>query len=138
MKHLQNADTVGMFQVESRAQIAFLPKSKPQNFYDIVVQVAIIRPGPVVGHMLHAYIDRRQGLEEVTYPHESLKPILERTMGVPLFQEQLLKMAMDIAGFTGGEAEELRRAMGFKRPDRKMERISQNLRNGMTKNGISA
>ncbi|HJS52004.1 MAG TPA: error-prone DNA polymerase, partial [Pyrinomonadaceae bacterium] len=133
---LQNADTVGMFQVESRAQIAFLPKSKPKNFYDIVVQVAIIRPGPVVGHMLHAYINRRQGLEPVTYPHESLKPILERTMGVPLFQEQLLKMAMDIAGFTGSEAEELRRAMGFKRPDRKMERISQNLRDGMAKNGI--
>jgi error-prone DNA polymerase len=133
---LQNADTVGMFQVESRAQIAFLPKSKPKNFYDIVVQVAIIRPGPVVGHMLHSYIDRRQGLEEVTYPHPSLQPILERTMGVPLFQEQLLKMAMDIAGFTGGEAEELRRAMGFKRPDRKMERISQNLRDGMAKRGI--
>src|SRR5678815_5511415 len=97
-KTLQEADTVGMFQVESRAQIAFLPKSKPKNFYDIVVQVAIIRPGPIVGHMLHAYINRRQGLEPVTYPHPSLKPVLERTMGVPLFQEQLLKMAMDIAG----------------------------------------
>lgn len=133
---LQRADTVGMFQVESRAQIAFLPKSKPQKFYDIVVQVAIIRPGPIVGNMLHTYIKRRQGLEAVTYPHESLEPILERTMGVPLFQEQLLKMAMDIAGFSGGEADELRRAMGFKRPDRKMERISQNLRDGMTRNGI--
>lgn len=135
---LQNADTVGMFQVESRAQIAFLPKSKPANFYDIVVQVAIIRPGPIVGNMLHAYIKRRQGLEAVTYPHESLEPILKRTMGVPLFQEQLLKIAMDIAGFTGSEAEELRRAMGFKRPDRKMEQISQNLRDGMAKKGISA
>ena len=133
---LQNADTVGMFQVESRAQIAFLPKSKPANFYDIVVQVAIIRPGPIVGNMLHAYIKRRQGLEPVTYPHPSLKPVLERTMGVPLFQEQLLKMAMDIAGFSGAEAEELRRAMGFKRPDRKMEKISQNLRDGLTRNGI--
>ena len=133
---LQKADTVGMFQVESRAQIAFLPKSKPANFYDIVVQVAIIRPGPIVGNMLHAYIKRRQGLETVTYPHPSLEPILKRTMGVPLFQEQLLKMAMDIAGFSGGEAAELRRAMGFKRPDRKMERISQNLRDGMAKNGI--
>jgi error-prone DNA polymerase len=133
---LQNADTVGMFQVESRAQIAFLPKSKPRTFYDIVVQVAIIRPGPIVGQMLHAYIKRRQGLEEVTYPHPSLKPILERTMGVPLFQEQLLKMAMDIAGFSGGDADELRRAMGFKRPDRKMEKIAQNLRDGMTKNDI--
>ncbi|MEO6050764.1 MAG: DNA polymerase III subunit alpha, partial [Pyrinomonadaceae bacterium] len=134
---LQTGDTVGMFQVESRAQIAFLPKSKPANFYDIVVQVAIIRPGPIVGNMLHAYINRRQGIEPVTYPHESLKPILERTMGVPLFQEQLLKMAMDIAGFTGSEAEELRRAMGFKRPDRKMEQVTRALRDGMTRNGIS-
>ena len=133
---LQTGDTVGMFQVESRAQIAFLPKSKPKNFYDIVVQIAIIRPGPIVGNMLHAYINRRQGLEPVTYPHPSLEPVLERTMGVPLFQEQLLKMAMDIAGFTGSEAEELRRAMGFKRPDRKMEQVAQNLRDGMTRNGI--
>ncbi len=133
---LQRADTVGMFQVESRAQIAFLPKSKPANFYDIVVQVAIIRPGPIVGNMLHAYIKRRQGLEKVTYPHPSLEPILKRTMGVPLFQEQLLKMAMDIAGFSGSEADDLRRAMGFKRPDRKMEKIVKNLHDGMTRNGI--
>jgi len=133
---LQKGDTVGMFQVESRAQIAFLPKSKPANFYDIVVQVAIIRPGPIVGHMLHSYIARRQGIEPVTYPHPSLKPVLERTMGVPLFQEQLLKMAMDVAGFSGSDAEELRRAMGFKRPDIKLEKIGQNLRNGMSKNGI--
>jgi error-prone DNA polymerase len=133
---LQKGDTVGMFQVESRAQIAFLPKSKPANFYDIVVQVAIIRPGPIVGNMLHAYIKRRQGIEPVTYPHPSLKPILERTMGVPLFQEQLLKMAMDIAGFTGGEAEELRRAMGFKHPDKKMTRIAENLRRGMSERNI--
>lgn len=133
---LQKGDTVGMFQVESRAQIAFLPKSKPKSFYDIVVQVAIIRPGPIVGNMLHSYIKRRQGLEEVTYPHESLEPILKRTMGVPLFQEQLLKIAMDIAEFSGSEAEELRRAMGFKRPDRKMELITQKLREGMSKKGI--
>jgi error-prone DNA polymerase len=133
---LQNADTVGMFQVESRAQIAFLPKSKPRTFYDIVVQVAIIRPGPIVGNMLKSYIKRRQGLEEIDFIHPSLKPTLERTLGVPLFQEQLLKIAMDIAGFTGSEAEELRRAMGFKRPDRKMEKISRNLRAGMDKNNI--
>ena len=133
---LQKGDTVGMFQVESRAQIAFLPKSKPANFYDIVVQVAIIRPGPIVGNMLHAYINRRQGIDPVTYPHPSLEPILKRTMGVPLFQEQLLKIAMDIADFTGSEAEELRRAMGFKRPDIKLEKISQNLRAGMAKKGI--
>ena len=133
---LQRGDTIGMFQVESRAQIAFLPKSKPRTFYDIVVQVAIIRPGPVVGNMLNAYIKRRQGLEEVTYPHDSLRPVLERTLGVPLFQEQLLKIAMDIANFSGAEAEELRRAMGFKRPDRRMEKIEINLRAGMTHNGI--
>src|SRR5688572_23937507 len=117
---LQNADTVGMFQVESRAQIAFLPKSKPRTFYDIVVQVAIIRPGPIVGNLLKSYIRRRQGLEEIDYMDERLKPTLERTLGVPLFQEQLLKIAMDIAGFSGSEAEELRRAMGFKRPDKKL------------------
>ena len=133
---LQNADTVGMFQVESRAQIAFLPKSKPRTFYDIVVQVAIIRPGPIVGNMLKSYIARRQGLEPVTYPHPSLKPTLERTLGVPLFQEQLLKIAMDIADFTGSQAEELRRAMGFKRPDRRLEEIEKNLRAGMTRNNV--
>ena len=133
---LQNADTVGMFQVESRAQIAFLPKSKPKTFYDIVVQVAIIRPGPIVGNMLKSYIARRQGREPITYPHPSLKPTLERTLGVPLFQEQLLKIAMDIAGFTGSQAEELRRAMGFKRPDRRMAQIEANLRAGMTSNNI--
>ena len=136
-KALQTGDTVGMFQVESRAQIAFLPKSRPANFYDIVVQVAIIRPGPVVGKMLSSYLKRRQGLEEVTYIDDRLKPTLERTLGVPLFQEQLLKIAMDIAGFTGTEIEELRRAMGFKRPDKKLEKISQYLREGMTKKGVA-
>ena len=133
---LQKADTVGMFQVESRAQIAFLPKSKPGNFYDIVVQVAIIRPGPIVGKMLHSYLKRRQGLEEVDYIDERLKPTLERTMGVPLFQEQLLKISMDIAGFTSDETEDLRRAMGFKRPGKKLEKISHNLRKGMEARGV--
>ncbi|MEO8647620.1 MAG: error-prone DNA polymerase, partial [Acidobacteriota bacterium] len=133
---LQNADTIGMFQVESRAQIAFLPKSKPRTFYDIVVQVAIIRPGPIVGNMLNSYIKRRQGTEEIDHIHPSLKPTLERTLGVPLFQEQLLKIAMDIAGFSGSEAEELRRAMGFKRADKKLEKIEVNLRAGMTRNNI--
>lgn len=134
---LRNADTVGMFQVESRAQIAFLPKSKPRTFYDIVVQVAIIRPGPIVGKMLSSYLKRRQGLEEITYVDEKLKPILERTLGVPLFQEQLLKIAMDVAGFSGTEAEELRRAMGFKRPDIKLDEIGIKLRAGMSERGIS-
>ncbi len=133
---LQKGDTVGMFQVESRAQIAFLPKSKPVNFYDIVVQVAIIRPGPIVGKMLHSYLKRRQGLEEVDYIDERLRPTLERTLGVPLFQEQLLKIAMDIAGFTGTEIEELRKAMGFKRPDIKLESIGQKLRAGMTNRAV--
>ncbi|MEQ1763616.1 MAG: error-prone DNA polymerase, partial [Pyrinomonadaceae bacterium] len=133
---LQTGDTVGMFQVESRAQIAFLPKSKPANFYDIVVQVAIIRPGPIVGKMLHSYLKRRQGLEEVDYIDERLKPTLERTLGVPLFQEQLLKIAMDVAGFTGTEAEELRKAMGFKRPDIKLDEIGKKLRRGMTERGV--
>ena len=129
---LQTGDTVGMFQVESRAQIAFLPKSKPKDFYDIVIQVAIIRPGPIVGKMLQTYLKRRQGLEPVDYIDERLKPTLERTLGVPLFQEQLLKIAMDIAGFTGTEIEELRKAMGFKRPDIKLESIGEKLRIGMT------
>lgn len=133
---LQKGDTVGMFQVESRAQIAFLPKSKPKNFYDIVVQVAIIRPGPIVGKMLHSYLKRRQGLEEVDYIDERLKPTLERTMGVPLFQEQLLKIAMDVAGFSGSEAEELRKAMGFKRPDIKLEVIGNKLRKGMSERDV--
>ncbi len=135
-KALQTGDTVGMFQVESRAQIAFLPKSKPKNFYDIVVQVAIIRPGPIVGKMLQSYLKRRQGLEPVDYIDERLKPILERTMGVPLFQEQLLKISMDIAGFTSDETEDLRKAMGFKKPGKKLEKISKNLREGMEKRGV--
>ncbi len=133
---LQTGDTVGMFQVESRAQIAFLPKSKPANFYDIVVQVAIIRPGPIVGKMLHSYLKRRQGLEPVDYIDERLKPTLERTLGVPLFQEQLLKIAMDLAGFTGTEIEELRKAMGFKRPDIKLDYIGEKLRAGMTERNV--
>ena len=133
---LQKGDTVGMFQVESRAQIAFLPKSKPKNFYDIVVQVAIIRPGPIVGKMLHSYLKRRQGLEKIDYIDDRLKPTLERTLGVPLFQEQLLKIAMDVAGFTGSEAEELRKAMGFKRPDIKLEEIGKKLRKGMTERSV--
>ena len=134
---LQKGDTVGMFQVESRAQIAFLPKSKPREFYDIVVQVAIIRPGPIVGKMLQSYLRRRQGLEEITYIHESLKPILKRTLGVPLFQEQLLKIAIDVAGFTGTETEELRKAMGFKRPDIKLDLIGEKLRVGMSQRGVA-
>jgi error-prone DNA polymerase len=134
---LQKADTVGLFQVESRAQMATLPRLKPERFYDLVVEVAIIRPGPIVGKMVHPYLDRRAGREPVSYAHPSLEPILARTLGVPLFQEQLLRMAMSVANFTGGEAEELRRAMGFKRSQKRMLAIEERLRAGMAKNGIS-
>ncbi len=135
---LQQADTIGMFQVESRAQMSCLPRLRPVRFYDIVVQVAIIRPGPIVGQMVNPFLERRQGRQAVTYPHPSLEPILKRTMGVPLFQEQLLRIAMIAANFTGGEAEELRRAMGFKRSQARMREIEAKLRAGMTANGISA
>jgi error-prone DNA polymerase len=134
---LQRADTIGMFQVESRAQMSCLPRLKPKEFYDIVVQVAIIRPGPIVGKMVHPYLNRRLGREDPDYLHPLLEPILHRTLGVPLFQEQLLRMAMTVANFTGGEAEELRRAMGFKRSEKRMRDIEKRLRVGMEKNGIT-
>ncbi|HSA92905.1 MAG TPA: error-prone DNA polymerase [Terriglobales bacterium] len=134
---LQQADTVGMFQVESRAQMSCLPRLRPKKFYDIVVEVAIIRPGPIVGRMVHPYLKRRQGREPVVYPHSSLEPVLERTLGVPIFQEQLLRMAMIAAGFSGGEAEELRRALGFKRSVARMREIEIKLRRGMERNGIT-
>ncbi len=135
---LQKADTVGLFQVESRAQMSCLPRLRPKCFYDIVVQVAIIRPGPIVGKMLHPYLHRRQGREEVDFMHPSLEPVLRRTLGVPLFQEQLLRMAMIVAGFTGGQAEELRRAFGFKRSEARMQDVEVKLREGMTRNNIPA
>ena len=134
---LQAADTVGVFQVESRAQMATLPRLKPACFYDLVVQVAIIRPGPIVGQMVHPYLNRRAGREPVVYDHPLLEPMLKRTLGVPLFQEQLLRMAMVVAGFTGGQAEDLRRAMGFKRSEKRMQQIEGQLREGMAKRGIT-
>ncbi|MGB8770645.1 MAG: DNA polymerase III subunit alpha, partial [Candidatus Korobacteraceae bacterium] len=133
---LQKADTVGMFQIESRAQMSCLPRLCPKHFYDIVVQVAIIRPGPIVGQMVNPFLQRRQGRQAVVYPHPSLEPVLKRTLGVPLFQEQLLRMAMIAAGFSGGEAEELRRAFGFKRSELRMRDIEVKLRAGMERNGI--
>jgi error-prone DNA polymerase len=133
---LCKADTVGMFQVESRAQMASIPHNAPVRFYDLVVQVAIIRPGPIVGKMMHPYMRRRQGKEEVTYPHPSLEPVLKRTLGVPLFQEQLLRMAMTVASFSGAEAEELRRAVGMRRSMQRMKDLEVRLRSGMTRNGI--
>jgi error-prone DNA polymerase len=135
---LCKADTVGMFQVESRAQMASLPHNAPRCFYDVVVQVAIIRPGPIVGKMMHPYMRRRQGNEEVSYPHPMLEPVLKRTLGVPLFQEQLLRMAMVVASFTGSEAEELRRAVGMRRSMQRMRNLEGRLREGMTKNGIGS
>jgi error-prone DNA polymerase len=134
---LQRADTVGMFQIESRAQMASLPRNYPERFYDLVVQVAIIRPGPIVGKMMHPYMRRRQGREEVTYPHPSLEPVLRRTLGVPLFQEQLLRMAMTVANFSGAEAEELRRAVGMRRSWQRMKDLEGKLRRGMTDNGLA-
>jgi len=135
---LQRADTVGMFQIESRAQMASLPRNYPEKFYDLVVQVAIIRPGPIVGKMMHPYMRRRQKKEEVTYPHPSLEHVLHRTLGVPLFQEQLLRIAMTVAHFSGAEAEELRRAVGMRRSWERMKNLEGKLRAGMTANGIDA
>jgi len=135
---LQRADTVGMFQIESRAQMASLPRNNPEKFYDLVVQVAIIRPGPIVGQMMHPYMRRRQKKEEVTYPHPSLEPVLKRTLGVPLFQEQVLRIAMTVANFSGAEAEELRRAVGMRRSWERMKNLEGKLRAGMTVKGIDA
>ncbi|HEY8176819.1 MAG TPA: DNA polymerase III subunit alpha [Gemmatimonadaceae bacterium] len=134
---LCRADTIGVFQVESRAQMNTLPRLKPRKFYDLVVEVAIIRPGPIQGDMVHPYLRRRAGEEEVTYPHPALEPILERTLGVPLFQEQGMQVAVACAGFTPGEADLLRKAMGHKRSRERMSAICQKLIDGMKRNGIA-
>ncbi|MGH9222176.1 MAG: hypothetical protein ACRD1W_22900, partial [Vicinamibacterales bacterium] len=134
---LRAAETIGVFQVESRAQMATLPRLRPEKFYDLVVEVALIRPGPIVGQMVHPYLNRRAGREAVAYDHPLLEPILKRTLGVPLFQEQLLRMAMAVAGFTGGQAEDLRRAMGFKRSEKRMQQLEGLLRDGMAKHDIT-
>jgi error-prone DNA polymerase len=131
------ADTVGVFQVESRAQMATLPRMKPRRFYDLVIEVAIIRPGPIQGHLMHPYLARREGSEEITYLDERLVPVLERTLGVPLFQEQMLKIAMVMANFTGNEAEELRRALSFHRSQERMQRVAQKLRKALADNQVS-
>src|SRR6202011_2854107 len=134
---LRRADTIGVFQVESRAQMATLPRMKPEKFYDLVVEVAIIRPGPIVGQMVNPYLERRNGRQTVTYPHPMLEPILKRTLGVLFFQEQVIRVAMTAAGLTGGQAEEVRRSMGFKRSQARMEKIERRLREGMAQNGIT-
>jgi error-prone DNA polymerase len=133
---LCRADTIGVFQVESRAQMNTLPRLKPRCFYDLVVEVAIIRPGPIQGDMVHPYLRRRAGEEPVTYPHPSLEPILTRTLGVPLFQEQGMQVAIACAGFSAGEADMLRRAMGHKRSRERMAAICAKLIAGMKANGI--
>ncbi|HMN10634.1 MAG TPA: PHP domain-containing protein, partial [Gemmatimonadaceae bacterium] len=130
------ADTIGVFQVESRAQMNTLPRLKPRSFYDLVVEVALIRPGPIQGEMVHPYLRRRAGEEEVTYPHPAVEPILKRTLGVPLFQEQGMQVAIAAAGFTPGEADNLRRAMGHKRSRERMAAICEKLITGMARNGI--
>jgi len=135
---LCRADTVGVFQVESRAQMNTLPRLKPRCFYDLVVEVALIRPGPIQGDMVHPYLRRKAGLEEVTYPHPSLEPILKRTLGVPLFQEQGMQVAIVAAGFTPGESDLLRKAMGHKRSRERMADICQKMLTGMEANGIPA
>src|SRR5947208_2353850 len=134
---MQNADTIGVFQIESRAQMATLPRMKPKCFYDVVIEVAIIRPGPIQGDMVHPYLARRAGKEPVTYFDDRLKPVLERTLGVPLFQEQMLKIAMIMADFSGNEAEELRRALSFHRSEERMRKVSVKLRAAMERKGIA-
>jgi error-prone DNA polymerase len=133
---LCRADTVGVFQVESRAQMATLPRLKPRRFYDLVVEVALIRPGPIQGGSVHPYIRRRNGEEPVTYLHPLLENSLGKTLGVPLFQEQLMQMAIDVAGFTPAEADQLRQAMGSKRSRARMERLRERLYAGMAQRGI--
>ncbi|MBN20364.1 MAG: error-prone DNA polymerase [Bdellovibrionaceae bacterium] len=134
---IQKADTVGTFQIESRAQMSMLGRLQPKNFYDLVVEVAIVRPGPIVGKMVHPYLKRRRGIEKVTYEHPQLKKILDKTLGVPLFQEQVMKMAIDLAGFTPGEADELRRAIGAWRSVGSVEKIGRRLKVGLLKKGLS-
>ncbi len=134
---LCRADAVGVFQVESRAQLATLPRLRPRTFYDLVIEVAIIRPGPIQGGSVHPYIRRRNGEEPVTYLHPSLRPALERTLGVPLFQEQLMQMAVDAAGLSAAEADQLRQAMGAKRSSERMERLRRRLFDGMAERGIT-
>jgi error-prone DNA polymerase len=135
---MQKADTIGVFQIESRAQMATLPRMKPKCFYDIVIEVAIIRPGPIQGDMVHPYLNRRAGKEPVTYFDPRLEPILKRTLGVPLFQEQMLKIAMVMADFSGDEAEELRRALSFHRSEERMNKVSVKLRAAMERNNVAS
>ena len=134
---IQKADTLGVFQIESRAQMSMLGRLKPRDFYDLVIEVAIVRPGPIVGQMVHPYLKRRQGLEAVSYEHPKLEEILERTLGVPLFQEQVMKIAVELGGFSPGESDELRRAIGAWRSDGRLEIVGQRLLAGLRGSGLS-
>ena len=133
---IQHADTIGVFQIESRAQQSMLPRLRPRNFYDLVIEVAIVRPGPIQGGMVHPYLRRRQGLEPVTYPSDAVKAVLERTLGVPIFQEQVMQLAIVAAGFTPGEADRLRRSMAAWRRKGGLEKFEQRLIDGMARAAI--
>src|SRR5205085_1260838 len=134
---LSKADSAGVFQSQSRAQMATRPRLKPRTFYDLVVEVALIRPGPIQGGSVHPYIRRRNGTEPVTYLHPLLEKSLKKTLGVPLFQEQLMQMAIDVAGFSPAESDQLRQAMGSKRSHERMERLRVRLLSGMAERGIT-
>ena len=135
---LSEADTVGVFQVESRAQMATLPRLRPRKFYDLVIEVALIRPGPIQGGSVHPYLRRHDGLEDAVMPHELMRPALEKTLGVPLFQEQMMQLAIDCAGFTPDEADRLRQAMSAKRAPERITELRQRLLDGMAERGIAA
>jgi DNA polymerase III, alpha subunit len=130
-----NADTVGVFQIESRAQMSMLPRLKPRNYYDLVIQIAVVRPGPIQGDMVHPYLNRRNGKESITYPSDSVREVLERTLGVPIFQEQVMQLAIVAAGFSGGEADQLRRAMAAWKRKGGLEPYKEKLISGMLKRG---
>jgi error-prone DNA polymerase len=133
---IRAADTIGVFQIESRAQMSTLPRMKPENFYDLAIEVAIIRPGPIQGNAVNPYLRRRAGLEPVTYPDERARPILERTLGVVLFQEQILRLAMELGGFSAAEADEVRRAIGFTRSQERLNRMKAKLGEALHRNGV--
>ncbi|HWV90140.1 MAG TPA: error-prone DNA polymerase, partial [Burkholderiales bacterium] len=135
---VQKADTVGVFQIESRAQMSMLPRLKPENYYDLVIEVAIVRPGPIQGGMVHPYLRRRRGEEPVVYPSEAVRRVLSRTLGVPIFQEQVMELAMVAAGFTPGEADRLRRSMAAWKRSGGLEPFEERLKSGMKANGYSA
>ena len=132
---IQRADTIGVFQIESRAQMSMLPRLKPANYYDLVIEVAIVRPGPIQGDMVHPYLRRRQGLEDVSYPSKELEAVLSKTLGVPLFQEQAMKIAIVAAGFTPSEADQLRRAMATFRRSGTIQTLQEKMIEGMVANG---